>query len=153
MDKWELPEFIQCVPQLADLLAAEKLEIERLEGYAETTLGEFAVATMTVKTADIWERSVGYEPAPDWEIERRRERVRARLLGGGTATKARIKEIVETLAMTTVEIAEQADAATVTIKFIGIYGVSPYPRGIGGLHARTDQNGRNREWKRQLITG
>lgn len=121
-----IPEFIANIPAMADLTAAEQPEIDRIEGKAEATLGEFFVGTFTATTADTWERLVGYEPAPGWDIARRRERVRSRLLSTSPMTPAMLKEIIESMAMTTIDLTEDADNYKLNVKFVGIYGVSPY---------------------------
>lgn len=121
-----LPGFLTEIPELADLLAAEQPEIHRLEAGTEAMLGEFSVSTFTEATAAHWERLVGLEPAPGWEMERRRERVRARLLATSPMSPRAFKEIVEKLAGTEIELAEDAANSRVTIRFVGEYGVSPY---------------------------
>ena len=121
-----LPGFLTEIPELADLLAAEQPEIHRLEKRTEAMLGEFSISTFTEATAAHWERLVGLEPAPGWELERRRERVRARLLATSPMSPAAFKEIVERLAGTEIELTEDAVGSRVTVKFVGEYGVSPY---------------------------
>ena len=124
--KDNLPDFVTEIKQMADLIRAEQPELDRIEGEASASLGEFFVGTFTEAMAAKWEELMGFTPAPAWEIERRRERVRARLLSASPMSKAEFQAIVENAAGTEVRITEDADNYTITIKFIGIYGVSPY---------------------------
>lgn len=121
-----IPPFLADMPQMADLMDAEQAEIDRIERAAEQMLREFSVSQFTEKTAALWEEFLGFTPAPGWEIERRRERVRSRLLSQRRMTLPVFQEIVESMAMSQVEISENADLSTIVIKFIGIYGVTPY---------------------------
>lgn len=121
-----VPSFVAEVAQMARLMAAEQPEIDRIDGRAESTLGDFFVASFTAMTASAWEKFMGFAPAPAWPIERRRERIRARLLSVSPMSKDDFKRIVENAAGTQVEITEQIDDGTITVKFVGIYGVSPY---------------------------
>lgn len=124
--KDNLPDFITEIKQMADLIRAEQPELDRIEEKAAASLEEFFAGTFTDATAEKWEELMGFSPAPAWEIERRRERVRARLLSTSPMSKAEFQAIVENAAGTEVQITEDADNYTITIKFIGIYGVSPY---------------------------
>lgn len=121
-----IPAFVADIPQMADLMDAEQPEVERIEQKADDMLEEFFTATFTEETARYWEEFLGFSYAPDWELERRRERVRSRLISQRRMTRAVFQEVVESMAMTEVELYEDADNSTVTIKFVGIYGVTPY---------------------------
>ena len=124
--KDNLPDFVTKTKQMADLIRAEQPELDRIEGKAAASLEEFFAGTFTETTAEKWEELMGFSPAPAWEIERRRERVRARLLSTSPISKTEFRAIVENAAGTEVQITEEADNYTITIKFVGIYGVSPY---------------------------
>ena len=73
-----------------------------------------------------WERALGFPTAGGWSGERRRERIRARLMVEAPMSPAIFKSMVENAAETEVEIEEDTAGYTVVIRFTGMYGVSPY---------------------------
>lgn len=121
-----IPQFLADIPQMEDLMGTEQTEIDRIEQHTDDMLQEFFVSQFTEETARYWEELMGFSPAPDWELERRRERVRSRMLSQKRMTLPVFQEIVESMAMTEVEIREDPDNYLVTVKFVGIYGITPY---------------------------
>ena len=69
---------------------------------------------------DTWSTLITKYP-PD--IDERRETIKAKLRGVGVATPQLIKNVVETYSNGEVEVLELNSAGTITIKFIGEYGV------------------------------
>jgi len=122
-----LPPFVAAVPEIAELFLAEQPEIDRLEAAAEAMLREFSVGGITERTVELWEDLMGFFHAPDWPIERRRERIKSRLLTADRAmTPAALKEIIERVGGVEVEITENPDAYYALVTFVGQYGVPRY---------------------------
>ena len=131
-----LPPHVTEIQEMKRLLMAEQPELEAVETAVDELLKEFSVTTFTERTAQLWEKLVGLSPAPAWRIERRRERVRGRLLANTSTSVGTLKAVVESLAGTAVEIVEEPDAYRARIRFVGSYGISPY---IDDVKAEVEQ--------------
>lgn len=121
-----LPAFAAGTDVTAKLLAAEQPYTDALfEKMTEERENAF-VSRASAEGLSLWEELLGFEMSPGWAEERRRERIKARLLAAQPLTKAAFKTIVENTAHTETEIYENAAENTVTVRFTGIVGVSPY---------------------------
>ena len=111
---------------MRELLEAEQPEIDRLDEDMDDMLREFFTDTITVRTIHWWEDFLGFARKPSWPIERRRERVAARLMASAPMTVARMKELIERVGGVEVELIEHPEDFTCTVRFIGKIGVPRY---------------------------
>lgn len=121
-----LPQFIADCPDMAELLAAEQPEIDALQADVRALLQDFFMGSITDRTIDEWENLTGFDHAPEWPIERRIGRVRARMLATETITAAALKDLIERVGGVECEIQEDADNYTALVKFVGRYGIPKY---------------------------
>ena len=119
-----LPDCV--VNALSELLDAEQPELDKIEKEIKTLFSEFFIKTATSKTLPYWEDLMGFDHPDAWSDERRRERIRTRLLCPSPLTPAALKDAIEKAGGVEVEIIENADAQTVTVKFVGAYGIPKY---------------------------
>ncbi|MFQ7067434.1 MAG: putative phage tail protein [Christensenellaceae bacterium] len=111
---------------LGELLDAEQPEIDKLEKEIGDMLPEFFIQSATAKTLSYWEDLLGFDHPDGWSDERRKERIRARMLCPSPLTPKTLKETIEKAGGVEVELIEDADAQTVTVKFVGAKGVPKY---------------------------
>lgn len=125
MLKDNLPPFLLDIAEITEVLEAEQPEIDALDtGREEMRMG-FYVNTINERTVDYWEDFLGFERAPAWSMDRRRERIAARLISTSPVTVAVLKETIERTGDCTVQITENSDM-TVTVTFTSVYGVPTY---------------------------
>lgn len=74
-------------------------------------------------TLDRLERILGIAPDAGKSDRYRRERIKAKIAGAGTTTASLIRHITESYSNAAVELTEQFENYTVTIKFTGISGI------------------------------
>lgn len=110
------PSFYRTSGVMRCINAALEKELERLQAAAESIRTELNISTAVERISD-WEASVGLKPNDNLTIESRRSRVLARLRQIGSATKDRIKSIVESYTRGSVEIIENSAEYTVLIRF------------------------------------
>lgn len=126
MLKDNLPAFVAGIQEMDELLAAEQPEIDRLDLAVAQTLDEFRVDSMTVRTVSLWEELLGFDHPSAWEINRRRERIRARLLASAPVTPDMLRQVIESTGGVQVQVQEDASVPKVTVTFIGQYGIPAY---------------------------
>lgn len=80
-----------------------------------------------IQTADellhLWEKLYGIQSSASDDLSHRRERMRSKIRGVGTATKKMIQNMAESYAGVAVEVTERPADYTVEIKFVGQYGI------------------------------
>jgi len=126
MIKDNLPNFITAITEMAEVIDAEQPSITALDTASDDMLQEFFVATFTETTAALLEEFVGFEPAPAWPIDRRRDRVKARLLHSSPITPALLEEIIEDVGGVPCAVTSNPNALTATVTFLGNQGVPTY---------------------------
>lgn len=77
------------------------------------------------KTLTRTEEILGIPYQAETEIQYRRERIRAKLLGQGTTTVALVKNIAEQFTNGTVDVTEENEQYNVIITFTGTIGIPP----------------------------
>ncbi len=77
------------------------------------------------KTLDRMEEILGLPYQTETEVQYRRERIRAKLLGQGTTTVALVKQVAEQFANGTVDVTEENEQYNVIITFTGTIGIPP----------------------------
>ena len=121
-----VPEFLRDIYDLKTLFDAEQPQIDELLNAAEDMLKEFRTAFFSEKTAQLWEELCGLTPAPAWNIDRRRERVRSRICVPSNITAEALKEIIEYTGGVEVELVEIPEEYTVIVRFVGEKGIPQY---------------------------
>ena len=102
-----------------------------LSGYADD--GEAALQKVVdesfvntaEKTLNRMEEILGLPYQAETEVQYRRERIRAKLLGQGTTTVALVKNIAEQFTNGTVDVTEENEQYNVIITFTGTIGIPP----------------------------
>ncbi len=77
------------------------------------------------ETLDRMEEILGLPYQTETEVQYRRERIRAKLLGQGTTTVALVKQVAEQFANGTVDVTEENEQYNVIITFTGTIGIPP----------------------------
>ncbi len=123
---WDnLPPFVAEIDQVGELLAAQQPAIDELDDKTNKMLMEFFVDSITEKTIELWEDFLGFDH-PAFSLERRRERIAARLMVTVPLTVALLKETIERIGGVEVDIVELYDEFKVIVQFIGSFGVPKY---------------------------
>ena len=131
-----LPPAVVALPELEELLAAEQPEIDRLDGEVEAMRAEFFVASLTGRTVDAWEDLFGFDHPSAWPLDRRRDRIAARLLTASPLTPASLKDTIERVGGVAVTLTERPDDPSVTVTFVGQYGI---PRYLADIQAEVER--------------
>lgn len=77
------------------------------------------------ETLDRMEEILGLPYQTETEVQYRRERIRAKLLGQATTTVALVKQVAEQFANGTVDVTEENEQYNVIITFTGTIGIPP----------------------------
>ena len=138
--------------------AIEK-EFERLQAERDKMKKE-AIAETAEDYLVIWERSVALPSDTDLSVSQRQSRVVARLRQMDATTVERVKVIVEAYANGEVEVTENFSEYTVTVSFVGLYGI---PDNMDGIieqlerlmpaHLQVNYNYKWRTWRDVYNTG
>lgn len=125
-----LPGYYDGSVVMQDLLQARGVELDSLRAAIEQILNEFYVDTASDRGLDRWEDELDLPRGDALTLEQRRERLKSRLRGYGTANKAKVKEVTEAFVYGTVAVYDVNDnpgAAlpnyTVRIEFISTLGI------------------------------
>ena len=97
------------------------LETDALHKEIENTLNQFFVETCTWGL-DYWETMLGI-PKNNFDIQTRRENIKAKMRSRGTTTVNVIKNICEAYSNGEVEIIQNHENYSFTIKFVGSKGI------------------------------
>lgn len=104
-------------------------EIGRVKFNAQDLMNQLYVDTATWGLS-AWEENLGINTELNKSDEARRELIKAKLRGSGTATKALIKNVAEAFSGGEVDIIEKFYDYSFTVNFIGIKGI---PKNMAGL--------------------
>ena len=121
-----LPPHVANMREMAELLAAQQPELTALQASASAMRAEFCWRTITERTIDIWEDALGFDHAPAWDMQRRRERVYNRLIVNSPLTPERMCAMLEQVGGVPCEIDEDAPSCTAIVRFTGYFGVPVY---------------------------
>jgi hypothetical protein len=106
------------------ILQAEGSEFDKLRQALNEILDQYFASTATW-WLDTWEQELGLAVSPDQPIEQRRDKIKSRLRGYGTATVKLIQIVAEAYDKGRVDVIENIPAYTVTIKFVDTTGIPP----------------------------
>ncbi len=132
----QLPNFLLAVREVDAVVAAEQPELDLLEADAERMLAGFRVRSAGVREIALWEDFLGFSPAPEWSLERRRERVRTRIIVESPVSEESLKRLIEAAGGVECEIHVDAAACRCTVKFVGEFGIPRYLTDIRAEVAR-----------------
>lgn len=114
------------IKKLMQIIEYELCEL----GYFTTSLGEQKLIDKATWGLGIWEKELGIEYNPSMGIDSRREIIKAKLRGRGTATKDMIKNTAEAFSGGEVDVIEYPEEYRFVVKFIGVKGI---PRNMPGF--------------------
>ncbi len=121
-----LPDFVLKVDAFADLLDAEQPEIDQMRERICEILNSSRIERATIRGIEQWEDLLGFGHKPEWELERRKERVRTRMLPKSPMTAKMLKELIEASGGVECELEIDAQKHLCTVVFVGEYGVPRY---------------------------
>lgn len=120
----KMPEYYQECVEIRELQAAFDAEINRALNAWEDLLAQCFVDTATW-AMPLWEKIVGIQPEEGKNIAYRRTRILSKLRGGGTATKAMMKNTIESFYNGEVDIIEYPEEYRFEVKFLSTIGIPP----------------------------
>lgn len=116
-----LPEYYHKSELARQIMQAEEMAfIKAQNAIAELYNNSFIV---TATDLDSWEKDVGLSPGSDLSIVDRRSRVLSRLMRAGITTVDKIKKIVASYTNGNIEIIENPQDYSFTIKFVSDKGI------------------------------
>lgn len=104
------------------ILNAEAIEFAKLNADIYDVLDQFFIDTATWGLSR-WERIFGVTPEPGATYAQRREVLRGKLRGVGKVSVSLIENVAEAYANGDVDVTVDSAAYTLTITFVGVYGV------------------------------
>lgn len=116
-----LPPYYETSRVMRSILQAQGSELDKLRQALDETLAQFFVDTATWGLP-IWEQMLGLPPAEEETIEERRDRVKSKIRGYGTATIRTIKNVAESYDKGVIDVAEDFSKYTV-IRFVDTTGI------------------------------
>lgn len=117
-----VPDFISNIEEVKAIYEIEGTELGLLAYQLEDIKKQFRIGTATWGLT-LWEEKYGIETNLSLSYEERREIVKAKKRGRGTATRARIKKTAESFSGGEVDIIEHNDEYYFVVKFIGVRGI------------------------------
>lgn len=119
-----LPGYYETSRVIRSLMQAEGTEVDKLRETLSGTLDQFFVRSATW-SLDVWESELGLPPAPEQPASERQDRIVSRIRGVGTATNRVVKEVAEAYNNGEVQVIEDPQAYSVTIRFVSTRGIPP----------------------------
>lgn len=120
----KMPEYYQECAEIRELQAAFDTETNRALNTWDDLLAQCFVDTATW-SLPLWEKIVGIQPEESKNIAYRRTRILSKLRGGGTATKAMMKNSIESFYNGEVDIIEYPEECRFEVKFLSTIGIPP----------------------------
>lgn len=117
-----LPPFLLKNRDLKELIRAEQLEFNTIDELIEDIYKQCFIKTSTWGLK-YWEKDLGIKSDLSKSYEERREIIKAKKRGQGTATKKLIKNTAEAFSGGEVDVIEHNAESYFTIKFIGVKGI------------------------------
>lgn len=119
-----LPDYYTGNETMGELQAILSEKINALAGSFDKTIDQCFVNTATTLLSR-YEKIYGLQVDVSRSNEFRRERIRAKIRGVGTTTKAMIKNVSESFSNGQVEVLEHSGEYQFEIKFVGALGIPP----------------------------
>lgn len=130
-----LPQYWQDIEQMKALQKTLGIEAGLLWPMLDDLLNQFYIETATWGL-DHWETVFGLAIDRNKSYEYRRERVKSKIRGAGTATKQMVINIASAFAGGEAEVIEYPKESRFVIKFVGLKGIPP---NIAGLTAAIEE--------------
>lgn len=118
------PQEYRYAPEIQVIEAALDNQLQELWAVRDDLLAQLVPTTATWGL-ELWEQAYGLDSELSVSIERRRERVAAKMRGRGTTTAALIRNVAESFSGLVVEVVEQPHIYQFKIKFLGYIGLPP----------------------------
>lgn len=118
-----LPPFVWETADMAELLAAQQPQIDRLDKACTAMRGSFFLDSLTPESATLWEKQLGFSPAPAWTPERRRDRLKARLFLCPPLTPTGLADCIRLVGGVACTVTENPAYARITVSFTGEMGI------------------------------
>ncbi|SNT18584.1 hypothetical protein SAMN05446037_104913 [Anaerovirgula multivorans] len=119
-----MPEYYRTSKVATNLINVEEEELQSFKKKLEETLNQFYVDTSTF-TLERWEREVGIPVNNTKPAAYRRSVIKSKIRGSGTITVKLIKNVSESFTNGEVEVIENPECYSFTIRFISVMGVPP----------------------------
>ena len=116
-----LPRYYENSRVMRAILQAQGSELDKLRQAFDEILAQFFVDTATWGLS-IWEQMLGLPPTENETIEERRNRIKSKIRGYGTATIKTIKNVAESYDKGIIDVAEDFSKHTV-IRFVDTTGI------------------------------
>jgi hypothetical protein len=117
-----LPDYYRTSRVMRAVLEAQGNELEKLYQAFDNILDQLFIDTASWRL-DYWEEELGLKVMPEQPVEQRRDKIKSRLRGQGTATIKLVKQVAETYDKGKVDVIEDVSSYTVTLRFIDTIGI------------------------------
>lgn len=124
-----LPIYWHDVKEMQEIQKTLGIEIGKLNCHMDDVHNQCYIDTATWGLS-LWEKELALEINPNISYEQRREIIKAKLRGAGTATIEYIKNVAVAYSNGEVEVVEHNDKYYIEIKFVGVHGI---PANMAGL--------------------
>ena len=121
-----LPPFIRESKEMRELLSAEQAVADSIYAAMSAAQKEFSPFTLTDSGAALYEEFLGLGIGEAFDLERRRDRIKTRLMTSAPITKKLMEETVKKAGGVDAQVTENPDDLTFTVKFVGVQGVPRY---------------------------
>ncbi|MGE5627838.1 MAG: putative phage tail protein [Solirubrobacterales bacterium] len=119
-----VPQFLYNDPILNKIYLAQQAQLNILNDDIQDLINQCFIDTATW-SLDIWEEEYGLKTIAGYNTDYRRTRVKARMRGQGTCTKALIENVAESFSNGEVDVIEDNANSQFIVKFIGVMGIPP----------------------------
>ena len=120
----QLPQFYRNSREMVAIQSYLQPLIAELWQNRDDFAAQLCIDTATWGLAT-WEQALGLTTDAAKDIGFRRDRVKAKLRGAGTTTRALIKYVAEVFSNGEVDVIEHASEYRIVIKFVGTIGIPP----------------------------
>ncbi|MBB6217504.1 hypothetical protein HNQ80_003625 [Anaerosolibacter carboniphilus] len=117
-----MPSYYRTSKVIANLTNMEEKELHDFKNKLEEVLNQFYVDAATY-TLERWERELGIPINHSKPIEHRRSAIKSKIRGSGTITVKLIKNVAESFTNGEVEVVENPENYSFTIRFVSIRGI------------------------------
>ena len=123
-----LPTYYENATFVRDYLQSVGSEFDSYRAAIDQILKEFYVDTASERGLARWEFELGIPDGTGVPIDQRRERLKAKLRGYGTANMAKVKEVAEAFVYGDVAVWDESNDATlpnytIRIEFVSVFGI------------------------------
>lgn len=117
-----LPDYYRTSRVMDAVLNSQGTELLGLRQTFDDILDQFFIDTASWRL-DYWEEELGLAVSPEQPVEQRRDKIKSRLRGQGTATIKLVKQVAETYDKGKVNVIEDISSYIITLRFIDTIGI------------------------------